>query len=305
MTSPLNPFALGGQWFRGNLHTHTSVVDGALSPREMVSKYRAAAYDFVVITDHYAVTPVDGLGGEDFLVLPGEEVLHDRFELVAINIRKSITTKGDEDPAFLFAQIREQGGIACLAHPRGYDPLTCGTVWLEEAILDGIFAVEIYNASMDAAFGKGEAAALWDEILQTGRRVHGVAADDAHWHFNEHRPHDVARAFVMVRACELSARSVTDALVAGAFYSSTGLLIEDVEVGAEHVTVTCPQAHTITALTNGALGERRTRLEEPISPARFEIDTRARFMRIECEDDDGRRAWTNPLVWRDLTPHRL
>jgi len=305
VTSQLNPFALDGQWHRGNLHTHTSVFDGDLPPEEMVEKYRVAGYDFVVITDHYAMTPVDGLGGEDLLVLPGEELAHSRFELVAINIRESITTEGDENPADLFTEIRRQGGIAYLPHPRGFDPLMCGSVWREEAILDGIFAIEVYNASMDAAFGKGEAAALWDEILQTGRRVHGVAADDAHWHFNEHRPHDVARAFVMVRACEFSARSVTDALAAGAFYSSTGLLIEDIDVGARHITVACPEARTITALTNGVRGQRRTRLEEPISPARFEIDERARFLRIECEDADGRRAWTNPLVWRDPTPHRL
>lgn len=302
MTSQLNPFALEGRWYRGNLHTHTSVFDGDLSPEEMVEKYRAAGYDFIVITDHYAVTPVDGLGDENLLVLTGEEVAHSPFELVAINIRESITTQGLEDPAGVFAEIRRQGGIVYLPHPRGYDPSTGGAVWRDKEILDGVFAVEIYNASMEAAFGKGEAATLWGEILRTGRRIHGVAADDAHWHFNDHRPHDVARAFVMVRARDLSGPSVTDALTAGAFYSSTGLLIEDIDVGAGHVTVTCPQARTITSLTNGVFGQRRTRLEKPISPARFEVPERARYLRVECEDDGGRRAWTNTLVWREQTP---
>lgn len=298
MNCQSNPFAIEGRWRRGNLHTHTSVFDGDLSPEEMVEKYRVAGYDFVVITDHYAMTPVDGLGDDDLLVLAGEELSLDRFELVAINIREGVTTRGDEDPADLLAQIRRQGGIAYLPHPRGFDSLMSGCLWREEGILDGVFAIEIYNASMEAAFGKGEAGTLWDEILQAGRRIYGVAADDAHWHFNDHRPHDVARAFVMVRTRELSARCVTDALQAGAFYSSTGLLIEDIDVGVSHVTVTCPEARTITALANGARGQRRTRLEKPISPARFEIDDRVRFLRIECEDADGRRAWTNPLVWR-------
>jgi len=299
MTAHLNPFAAQGRWYRGNLHTHTSVYDGALSPAEMVGKYRAAGYDFVAITDHYAVTPVDGLGDAGFLVMPGEEVFHNRFELVAVNLRESVTTQGDEEPSRLLADIREKGGIAYLAHPRGYDPLVSGCVWREEALLDGIFGMEIYNASMDYAFGKGEATTLWDEALQMGKRVWGVAADDSHWHFNAHRPHDVARACVMVRAREFRTECIVESLLAGRFYASTGLLIADIELSEDHVTVTCPEATTITALTNGARGQRRTLVQEPISPARFEIDERARYVRIECEDAGGRRAWTNPLIWRE------
>ncbi|MFH0966047.1 MAG: CehA/McbA family metallohydrolase [Planctomycetota bacterium] len=301
-----NPFAAEGRWFKGNLHTHTTEstirlghVDGMLTPREMVSRYREAGYDFLAITDHLGITPTEGLGDKGFLVLRGEEVFAERYELVALNIRETIGKRGEEDPGKVLNAIRAQGGIAYLPHPRGFDPATCGHLLRDEGLLNGIFGIEIYNASMELAFGKGEACQVWDEVLEMGRVVHGVAADDAHWHFNEHRPHDVARAFVMVRAKELSAEGVVDALAGGRFYSSTGLVIEDVRVGATEVTVECAGARTITTITNGVRGERWTLLEKPISPARFDVHPKARYLRVECEDGRGRQAWTNVVLRRE------
>lgn len=37
---------------KGNLHTHTTLSDGIMSPAEVVTRYREAGYDFVAFTDH-------------------------------------------------------------------------------------------------------------------------------------------------------------------------------------------------------------------------------------------------------------
>jgi hypothetical protein len=45
-------------YLKGNLHTHTSFSDGALSPGEMAEIYADLGYDFVAITDHdYLIRP--------------------------------------------------------------------------------------------------------------------------------------------------------------------------------------------------------------------------------------------------------
>jgi hypothetical protein len=45
-------------YLKGNLHTHTSFSDGALSPGEVAEIYADLGYDFVAITDHdYLIRP--------------------------------------------------------------------------------------------------------------------------------------------------------------------------------------------------------------------------------------------------------
>jgi predicted metal-dependent phosphoesterase TrpH len=44
---------LGPGWYRGNLHAHSDRSDGAASPVQVIDEYRAAGYDFVLLTDHF------------------------------------------------------------------------------------------------------------------------------------------------------------------------------------------------------------------------------------------------------------
>lgn len=51
-----NPSALEGNWYRGNLHTHSKNSDGMLTPEEIVNRYRDRDYHFLSLTDHNIVT---------------------------------------------------------------------------------------------------------------------------------------------------------------------------------------------------------------------------------------------------------
>lgn len=64
---------------RGNLHTHTLLSDGLLSPDEVIARYRNLGYDFLAITDHDDLIPegyweVIPRGNPDLLVFVGVEV---------------------------------------------------------------------------------------------------------------------------------------------------------------------------------------------------------------------------------------
>ncbi len=54
----VNPFAKPGQWYRGNIHTHSSVSDGVRSVSECFEGYKQQKYDFLVLTDHDVVSDV-------------------------------------------------------------------------------------------------------------------------------------------------------------------------------------------------------------------------------------------------------
>ena len=42
-----------GRFWRGNLHTHSNLSDGALEPAEVCRRYKAEGYDFLALTDHF------------------------------------------------------------------------------------------------------------------------------------------------------------------------------------------------------------------------------------------------------------
>ena len=63
----------GSRWFKGNLHAHTELSDGALSPARVVEIYKKHNYDFLAVTDHDLYDACPELSDEDFLILPSGE----------------------------------------------------------------------------------------------------------------------------------------------------------------------------------------------------------------------------------------
>jgi hypothetical protein len=49
----LAPFSLAGRFWRGNLHTHSTLSDGALAPDKVVEAYKDTGYDFMMLSDHF------------------------------------------------------------------------------------------------------------------------------------------------------------------------------------------------------------------------------------------------------------
>ena len=49
----LAPFSAPGRFWRGNLHTHSNLSDGALEPKAVVDAYKQAGYDFMQLSEHF------------------------------------------------------------------------------------------------------------------------------------------------------------------------------------------------------------------------------------------------------------
>ena len=65
--------APGAKQYRANLHSHTNLSDGALTPEQMVQAYQEKGYSILAITDHEAHYDHTALSTDDFLMLTGYE----------------------------------------------------------------------------------------------------------------------------------------------------------------------------------------------------------------------------------------
>ena len=62
-------------WYKGNLHSHTTDSDGTLTPEEAVKAYREHGYSVLCLSDHNVFSDYrEKYNREDFLILPGTEI---------------------------------------------------------------------------------------------------------------------------------------------------------------------------------------------------------------------------------------
>lgn len=298
----LSPFPRSGRWYRGNVHGHTTESDGTFTPAEYAAWYREHGYDFVSVTDHWKRTDMSAFVDARFAWIPGVELdgrgapgrVHHVLGLGVDSLppRKAAATLRRTVEA-----IRSRGGLAVVAHP----------YWSGQSATDLLAAgpaaaIEVYNGTCDARWGKGLAAVQWDELLQRGRMVWALASDDAH-----HRPDqgdDLGKAWVMVRAEALTAPTLLQAIAAGHFYGSTGPRIDGLQVvRAESgdqgplASVQCSPCLRVNFVCDAFLGRTvHAAAGELLTEATLRLHPAASYLRVECVDEVGRTAWTMPVA---------
>ena len=63
----------GAPQYKANLHSHSNLSDGRLTPEELIRAYREAGYSILAITDHEASYDHTAASGPDFLMVTGYE----------------------------------------------------------------------------------------------------------------------------------------------------------------------------------------------------------------------------------------
>ena len=284
-----NPFAARGNWYKANLHAHTTVSDGNLSPEACVAFYRSAGYQVLAITDHDHVTSIGAPPG--MLLLSGIEFGGGRsrqgttYHVVGLNVRARGKVKPNDSAGGqeLVNMVREDGGEAFIAHP-----YWSGLMAEDIAPIRGCFAIEVYNTGCDIEILRGFSQVHWDDLLTLGHDFGAVAVDDGHRH-----PTDHGGGWTMVRAEELSAEAVMDALVKGRYYASIGPEILDIAVSGGKVRVETRPVASIAMVSAPGQGDRRFAAPgESITGAEFTAPE-ARYWRIEVMDAVGKVAWSN------------
>ena len=92
-----------GNFYKTNLHSHSTDSDGHLSARELRDMYKAHGYSVLCVTDHDRFIDRQHLNEDDFLMLNGLELSIGQFgregRLVHIGM---IATSPDIKPRVLF-----------------------------------------------------------------------------------------------------------------------------------------------------------------------------------------------------------
>lgn len=313
-----------GQFYKANLHCHTTISDGKWTPEQVREEYAKRGYQVVAFTDHDVMIPHPELRREDFLPLTGFEVeinqaggrhkcchicfvaleegtvvqpMWHRTKYLFANApkyRDQVCTD-PEEPDFereftpecisrMMKTGREKGFFVTYNHP----------AWSMEDFSDysryeGMHAMEMMNYGC-LIYGYDEYnSRVYDDMLREGKRIYCIDTDDNH---NDRE--DSFGGFTMIKAQSLSYRDITKALEAGHFYASMGPEIHSLSYEDGRVRITCSPAASVSMVT----GVRHADIAlpkngEPVTEAEFRVPKNCGYFRLTVTDDQGKKADTN------------
>ena len=292
-------------WYKGNIHTHTNVAGGDASPAEVVKWYRKHGYDFLVLSDHNHLTILEygETQVEKPIMIPGEEVsvnLEGRtpVHLIAVGITRLVEPidAGEVVPTLQanIDAILGAGGIASIAHPNfrwAFD---------HEAInqVTGASMMEVFtpNSNVDGGPGRHTTEEIWDGVLSSGNAIWGVAADDSHdYHDFTPQLDNPGRGWLVVRAERLTSDALVDSMQRGDFYASTGVMLEELEITKEAVSLRIVHEND-WLYTSTFVGRGGTVFAQATGPeAIYRIRGDEGYVRAVVTYSNPIKAWTQPV----------
>jgi len=302
----LRPFSAPGQFWRGNLHTHSNLSDGCLDPVEVCRRYKAEGYDFLALTDHfighygYPIADTKAFRDESFTTILGAELHSGAMEngelwhILAVGLPEDFAAPnapgfhpvdGQETGPDLSRRARDAGAFVSIAHPHW-----SGLTLTDARSITAAHSVEIYNHSCAVGCDREGGGHVLDLLLSEGRDLSIIATDDAHFTEPDH-----FGGWVMVKAEANDPERLLEALKRGDFYSSQGPEIRSISVddAAVHVETTAVSAIILQGHGQAATaihGTSMTRGSVPLDRFR-----QSPWLRVTVVDAAGKRAWGNPF----------
>jgi hypothetical protein len=291
MTEFRNPFTEKGNWYKANLHTHTTVSDGKVTAAERIEQYAKAGYHVLALTDHRATHDVSALPTSKMLVVSGlefhppcrkERTVH---HFVALGVPHGLKMTSPRNPNQCIEDVRRVGGVVILAHP-----FWTGIDWGTIRTLRGLDAVEVYNTTCKRC-GRAESENEWAYMLHHGMTIPAVASDDSHMATGL----DVFGCATWLKMRALTVANVLQAVRTGCCYGTTGPKIHDFRVEGGEIRLRCTAARSIHFMSGPAQGAGRW-ADEGKSITSFSTPVRKwAYVRAVVTDAQGRKAWSNPM----------
>lgn len=289
-------FAAPGNFYKGNLHTHSTNSDGRLLPEAVCRAYREAGYDFLCLSDHflekfgYPVSDTRPFRTEKFTTLIGAELhapathLGELWHILAVGLPFDFAPTGaDEDGPALARRAVAAGAYVGIAHPQWY-----GLDFTDGLALDAAHAVEIYNHACEMLSARPHGLGFYDDLMRRGRRLSLFASDDAHFHVA-----DAFGGWVHVKAASRDPGALLAALKAGHHYASQGPQIHALERDGMTLRIECTPVRSIQLVGPGAAAVAQHGAD--LTSATLDMSLFAgRWCRLVITTAAGHRAWTQP-----------
>ena len=319
-----NGFRGNGNWYKGNIQSHTTVSDGMLEPEEAVNKYRDHGFSFLALSDHDIFTDFrERFDTEDFITIPATEASVNLFTREGSVDRYKVHhllglmgTKEMQDaapdgvykhlqsipPLQLYGEwdgqevaqqtadmLMRHGCVTTYNHP-GWSRVT------EEDFIhtEGLSALEIFNFNTVWESNTGFDCGSWDRMLRMGRKINGFASDDNH---NEGLFEDSCGGWICVNAPDLSHDSIIQNFIDGNYYSSSGPEIYNWGVKDGKVWADTSSVNRVNFICGNYINDGWMTFdswyEDTITHAEYTLKGHETYVRVEATDKFGRTACQN------------
>ncbi|MDZ7343884.1 MAG: CehA/McbA family metallohydrolase [candidate division KSB1 bacterium] len=303
------PQTSGMQWFKGNTHSHTTNSDGDSPPEVVAQWYKAHGYAFLVLSDHNFFTAPERLSSlvdSTFLLIAGEEVTVS-FEgkpihVNGLNIPRLVNPVIGSSLVGTIQQnvdaVRAVNGVPHINHPN----FKWAFSHRELLQINHNKLLEIYNGHpfVNNLGGGGwpSTEQIWDHLLTAGKRIYGIAVDDAHHFQGEFSPSrsNPGRGWVVVRAKSLQAREIVENLENGLFYASTGVELENLIIEPRSLEIQIRQRGDFKYRTEFIGSGGKVLSQSDSTRAVYRLSCESKYVRAKVYESGGAVAWVQP-VW--------
>jgi len=313
----ITPFSLPGKFWRGNLHTHSTLSDGLLAPNKVIEAYKNAGYDFMMLSEHFIghydwpVADTRFLRSNGFTTIIGAELhapetsVGELWHIVAAGLPLDFAPCGeDETGPELARRAARAGAFIGIAHP-AWSQLTVA----DGHSIDSAHAVEIYNHGCAVENDRGNGWYLLDQMLNNGKKLNAFATDDAHFHDHDR---DAFGGWVHVKAESPDPQDLLTALKSGNYYSSQGPQIHSVSISGDQLVIECSPVDIISVV--GGTSRSVKQSGRSLSKATLDLARLAEgwlvpgpspWIRVTIKDASGNCAWTNPIWRNEIEPGNI
>ncbi|MBP5230224.1 MAG: hypothetical protein ILO68_00695 [Clostridia bacterium] len=271
--------------YKANLHCHSTLSDGRLTPPALKAAYKERGYSVLAITDHERPVDHTAMSDPDFLMLTGYEAYirpdpEGRFNKFAPEVHLNLFAENPHNvdlicayPAYIkYVPAEERASLSKAGSdgPRAFTPDYVNSfirtaredgylvaynhpVWSLQSLSDvlsyeGCFSMEICTFNSLQEGMQEYNGAMYDALLRSGKRLAVHGTDDNHnVHPFSHPASDSFGSFTMIcpRSGNLTYGDVFGALKEGSFYASTGPEIRFLETDGTTVRVKTSPAEVV------------------------------------------------------------
>ncbi len=322
-------------YYKANLHCHTTESDGVMTPIQVKKAYKDMGYSVVAFTDHEHLIDNSYLNDEGFLALTACEVAIKQFPEMSTLVKTDmkvchlnfIAKKADnvDTPCYSsvydhfwndankdkivhtcgeYNRVHSGKGISemiKIANEKGFLVTYNHPRWSLENACDylgyeGLWAVEIFNTGVNRAGLYEYDINVFDDFLRKGDGIACVAADD------NHNINDCFGGWVMINTSDFTYDGIISALESHNFYASTGPVIKSLVIEDNKAILTYEKG-AYAAISCQSRRSKKIVAENKNGEnvAIFDIlPERDGYIRFDVVDAEGNRANTNAYFCDEL-----
>ena len=314
-------------YYKANLHCHSTNSDGVMTPEEVKAHYKANGYSIVAYTDHEHLIDNSYLNDEGFLAITSCEIaikdgpaevrpsLNHGMKVCHLNLYakdpKNVDTPcynplfdyhGSEEAMAKvyytcepYDRIYSHEGISeiiRIANDKGFLVCYNHPVWSLESAVDylgykGLWASEIYNYCSSVEGRFEYDIHTYEEFLRSGQKIACLSTDDSH------SAKTACGGWVMINADKLDYATIIDAMEKHNLYASMGPVINELYIEDNKAFLTFENGEYAVMSTRGRrISKKIAENPDGENKVEFEILPTDGYIRFDVVDKYGKRANT-------------